>query len=99
MDVAYRPRDTALLRQASAAGCATIEGIEMLVAQGAAAFALWTGRASHSGHLALRLPSGPGVPLAEMARKRPMRAAAAASQSLSQQLAQRAARSLVYKIP
>lgn len=43
-DVAYRPRRTALLEQARAAGCPVIEGAEMLVHQGAAAWALWTGR-------------------------------------------------------
>jgi shikimate dehydrogenase len=43
-DLVYRPRRTALLRRAEAAGCRTVEGIEMLIEQGALSFALWTGR-------------------------------------------------------
>ncbi len=42
-DLVYRPRRTALLRRAEAAGCRTVEGIEMLIEQGALSFALWTG--------------------------------------------------------
>ena len=42
-DLVYRPEQTLLLRQAAAAGCATQGGLEMLVAQGAASFELWTG--------------------------------------------------------
>ncbi|MEZ4768458.1 MAG: shikimate dehydrogenase [Caldilineales bacterium] len=42
-DLVYRPEQTRLLRQAAAAGCATQGGLEMLVAQGAAAFEIWTG--------------------------------------------------------
>ena len=45
-DLVYRPRETALLRQARAAGCRTIEGIEMLIEQGARSFELWTGLAA-----------------------------------------------------
>lgn len=37
------PLPTRLLREASAAGCRTIDGIEMLVAQAAAQFETWTG--------------------------------------------------------
>eukprot|EP00669_Euglena_mutabilis_P006097 TRINITY_DN1827_c0_g1_i1.p1 TRINITY_DN1827_c0_g1~~TRINITY_DN1827_c0_g1_i1.p1 ORF type:complete len:312 (-),score=26.84 TRINITY_DN1827_c0_g1_i1:235-1170(-) len=43
MDLAYRPRRTALLQQAQAAGCATIEGIDLLIEQGLVQFELWTG--------------------------------------------------------
>jgi shikimate dehydrogenase len=43
-DLVYRPRRTALLRLAEARGCATIEGIEMLIEQGARSFELWTDR-------------------------------------------------------
>lgn len=64
-DVAYRPRTTAFLAQAQAAGCQYVEGAEMLIGQGIAAFALWTGQAVHSGFL---VEAGPGVPVAEMAR-------------------------------
>jgi shikimate dehydrogenase len=42
-DMVYVPRDTRLLREAKAAGCRVIEGLEMLLYQGAAAFELWTG--------------------------------------------------------
>ncbi|HET8567922.1 MAG TPA: NAD(P)-binding domain-containing protein [Candidatus Limnocylindria bacterium] len=43
-DLAYRPRRTPLLARAEAAGCAVLEGVEMLVEQGALSFSLWTGR-------------------------------------------------------
>jgi shikimate dehydrogenase len=39
----YEPRLTPLLRDAAAAGCVTIDGLQMLVAQGAAQFETWTG--------------------------------------------------------
>lgn len=42
-DLVYRPRRTALLEQAAARGCVTIEGVEMLVEQGALSFTIWTG--------------------------------------------------------
>jgi shikimate dehydrogenase len=46
VDLAYRPdgRPTALVAAAREAGCATVvDGLEILVRQGAAAFELWTG--------------------------------------------------------
>jgi shikimate dehydrogenase len=46
VDLAYRPdgRPTALVAAAHEAGCATVvDGLEILVRQGAAAFELWTG--------------------------------------------------------
>jgi shikimate dehydrogenase len=42
-DLVYNPRDTRLLRDARAAGCATLGGLPMLVAQAERQFALWTG--------------------------------------------------------
>ena len=42
-DLVYRPRRTRLLAQAEAAGCPTVDGLGMLLHQGAAAFELWTG--------------------------------------------------------
>jgi shikimate dehydrogenase len=42
-DLVYRPRRTAFLRRAEAAGCRTVEGVEMLVEQGARSFSIWTG--------------------------------------------------------
>jgi 3-dehydroquinate synthase len=43
MDIVYTPRQTRLLKEAAAAGCATIEGLPMFVYQGAFQFELWTG--------------------------------------------------------
>ncbi|MCF8132271.1 MAG: shikimate dehydrogenase [Synechococcus sp. Tobar2m-G35] len=45
VDLIYTPRPTRLLREAAALGLATLDGLEMLVQQGAAALRLWTGRA------------------------------------------------------
>lgn len=44
IDVVYAPGETALVRAARAAGAEAIDGREMLLLQGAAAFELWTGR-------------------------------------------------------
>lgn len=44
MDIVYRPLKTRLLREAEARGCRTIDGLQMLIHQGAAQFELWTGR-------------------------------------------------------
>jgi shikimate dehydrogenase len=44
MDLVYQPQETRLLREASAHGCRTIGGIQMLVYQGARQFELFTGR-------------------------------------------------------
>jgi shikimate dehydrogenase len=42
-DIVYNPRETLLLRDAAASGAVTVNGVEMLVRQGARAFELWTG--------------------------------------------------------
>jgi shikimate dehydrogenase len=42
-DIVYNPTPTRLLQEAKAAGAPTIEGIEMLVQQGAVSFEKWTG--------------------------------------------------------
>jgi 3-dehydroquinate dehydratase/shikimate dehydrogenase len=42
-DLIYNPEHTRLLRDAAAAGCQTIGGLEMLVAQAEEQFRLWTG--------------------------------------------------------
>ncbi|HEY3282765.1 MAG TPA: shikimate dehydrogenase [Armatimonadota bacterium] len=42
-DCVFNPRETLLLRQATAAGARAFGGIEMLVYQGARSFELWTG--------------------------------------------------------
>jgi len=43
MDIVYAPLQTRLLREAALAGCATIDGLSMLLYQGAAQFKIWTG--------------------------------------------------------
>ena len=43
-DLVYRPRRTPLLERAHADGCVIIEGIEMLIEQGALSFTMWTGQ-------------------------------------------------------
>ena len=43
-DLVYNPLETRFLREARAAGCETLSGIEMLLAQAAEQFKLWTGR-------------------------------------------------------
>ena len=40
----YEPRERRLLVAAKARGCATIDGVEMLVAQAVGQFEAWTGR-------------------------------------------------------
>lgn len=42
-DLVYNPRETALMRRARGAGCRAVDGLRMLVHQGAEAFTLWTG--------------------------------------------------------
>jgi shikimate dehydrogenase len=42
-DLVYRPRITPLLELARTRGCRTVEGVEMLVEQGARSFEIWTG--------------------------------------------------------
>ena len=42
-DVVYAPRETALLKMAREVGCKTINGLGMMLFQGAAAFKMWTG--------------------------------------------------------
>jgi len=44
MDIVYKPLETRLLREARAQGCQVIDGLQMLIHQGAAQFELWTGR-------------------------------------------------------
>jgi 3-dehydroquinate dehydratase/shikimate dehydrogenase len=43
-DLVYNPIETLFLREARAAGCDTLTGIEMLIAQGAEQLRLWTGK-------------------------------------------------------
>ena len=39
----YDPLETRLLREARAAGCTTVDGLEMLLAQAGPQFETWTG--------------------------------------------------------
>ena len=48
-DLTYAPMDTRLLRDARTAGCLTIGGLEMLVAQAERQFELWTGQSPPGG--------------------------------------------------
>lgn len=48
-DVIYNPRETRFMREAQALGARVCDGLGMLVAQGAHAFALWTGREAPRG--------------------------------------------------
>ncbi|MFM7653579.1 MAG: shikimate dehydrogenase [Vulcanococcus sp.] len=43
-DLIYTPRPTRLLQEAAARGCRSVDGLEMLVQQGAAALRLWSNR-------------------------------------------------------
>jgi len=44
MDIVYNPLETKLAKEAKAAGGRVINGVEMLVYQGAASLELWTGK-------------------------------------------------------
>jgi shikimate dehydrogenase len=51
MDIVYQPLETKLLREAKEKGCRTINGLEMLVHQGAAQLEIWTGRKPEIGQI------------------------------------------------
>ncbi len=42
-DIVYNPLMTKLLKDAQQLGCTVVDGLGMLIYQGAAAFQLWTG--------------------------------------------------------
>jgi shikimate dehydrogenase len=44
MDIVYKPLETKLLKNAKEAGAKVINGLEMLIYQGAASFEIWTGK-------------------------------------------------------
>jgi 3-dehydroquinate dehydratase/shikimate dehydrogenase len=48
-DLVYNPPDTRLLREARAAGCESLGGLDMLVAQAEKQFELWTGHPPETG--------------------------------------------------
>ncbi len=43
-DVVYSPKETAMLKMAKEVGCKTMNGMGMMLFQGAAAFEMWTGK-------------------------------------------------------
>jgi shikimate dehydrogenase len=45
-DLVYNPNETLLLKHAREAGCKTLDGLKMLVAQAALQFELWTGKSA-----------------------------------------------------
>jgi len=59
-DLVYVPRRTKLLRQAGASGAPGLGGLGMLVAQGARAFELWTGREAPVDAMARACEAAPG---------------------------------------
>ena len=46
MDIVYNPLNTQLLKDAQAAGCRTIQGVEMFLHQAVGQFELWTGQSA-----------------------------------------------------
>ena len=48
-DSVYNPMETRLLKDAEAAGCATVSGVELFVHQAAGQFELWTGKTAPIG--------------------------------------------------
>ncbi len=50
-DVIYSPKETAMLQMARKAGCRTINGLGMMLFQGAEAFKLWTGKDMPIAHM------------------------------------------------
>lgn len=60
MDIVYAPLTTRLLREAKAAGCQVINGLEMLLYQGVAQFELWTGKTAPVELMRQKLYQGTG---------------------------------------
>lgn len=61
-DMVYDPLETRLLREAAAAGCTVINGLEMLIAQAAAQFETWTGQEAPTDVMkAAVMGAGPGA--------------------------------------
>jgi shikimate dehydrogenase len=46
MDIVYKPLETRLLKEARSRDCQVIDGLQMLIHQGAAQFELWTGQSA-----------------------------------------------------
>ena len=54
-DVVYNPRETKFLKQAAASGGIPIEGLDMLIYQGARSFKMWTGQEFPLGLIKMKL--------------------------------------------
>jgi shikimate dehydrogenase len=52
MDIVYQPLKTRLIKEATARGAATVDGLQMLIHQATAQFELWTGREAPMGVMA-----------------------------------------------
>lgn len=61
MDIVYAPLQTRLLKEAEEAGCRTINGLQMLLYQGAAQFELWTGQEAPVAVMAAELKNALGL--------------------------------------
>ena len=61
-DVIPNPPETRFLREAAAAGCETLDGLEMLVEQGRIGFELWTGVEPNTGVMRVALRRAFAVP-------------------------------------
>jgi shikimate dehydrogenase len=61
-DLVYRPIETAVLREASALGHRTVDGLGMLLHQGALAFEHWTGRSAPIASMRAALLEQPSDP-------------------------------------
>jgi shikimate 5-dehydrogenase len=48
-DLTYGPTESPLVREAKRAGCATLDGLPMLIAQAERQFEWWTGRKAPAG--------------------------------------------------
>ena len=59
-DLVYSPAETSLIAQARDAGCWTIGGIEMLIAQAEKQFETWTGAAPPPGLFRAAVDAAPG---------------------------------------
>ncbi len=69
-DLVYAPADTELLRGARAAGCQTIGGIEMLIAQAERQFELWTGQRPPAGLFEAAATAGDAAAATPIARSK-----------------------------
>ncbi len=61
-DLVYNPLETLLLKNGRAAGCATLNGLDMFVRQAAMQFLLWTGREPDTGSAMELLATSFGAP-------------------------------------